>query len=205
MELSCCLPSTSPARAASLLVPVRWQWQRLPEAVFLRRCSGRRSRSEATEQAEVGRRPLAAFAAAAITAVLNGRPARASCSNLEECRERGQLRFEELEKQKGPLISLGKGIQYREARVGLGAPIGRDDVVDISYEVRKTNGDYIYSLGRGRVDAGNDFGETCRVHLGQHDVPEAVEMAMEGMREGGVRTVEMTCRSLRASVRLCQL
>jgi len=101
-------------------------------------------------------------------------------------------RFEEAERRKGAIVKLGAGVRYRETAAGAGPAVSSGDVVEVTYEVRKTNGDYIYSLGRGRPDRpGDDFGETYRVRLGQQDVPVAVERAMEGMRKGGARTVEM--------------
>eukprot|EP00931_Biecheleriopsis_adriatica_P064160 TRINITY_DN38989_c0_g1_i2.p1 TRINITY_DN38989_c0_g1~~TRINITY_DN38989_c0_g1_i2.p1 ORF type:complete len:196 (-),score=20.08 TRINITY_DN38989_c0_g1_i2:9-596(-) len=123
--------------------------------------------------------------AAAAVLLLPGRRVHAKCRNIDECREIGDRRAEEADVRKGPIVSLGKGIRYRETRPGIGRMIGKDDVVDVSYEVRYTSGVYIYSQGRGRPENGqDDFGDTYRVRLGQHDVPVAVEMAMEGMREG---------------------
>ena len=49
----------------------------------------------------------------------------------------------------------------------------------------------MWSYGRNVEPGLNDYGETLRVRVGRRDVPEAVEMAMVGMRQGGVRKVEM--------------
>lgn len=123
------------------------------------------------------------------------RPARAKkagCQSLDECRDRGDEVFEASEKAKGPIVRMSSGVRYRESRVGIGPAAAPGDTVDISYEVRKTNGDYIFSFGRGRPDAAkDDFGESYRVRLGSLDAPLAVEMAMVGMRPGGVRVVEV--------------
>jgi len=134
-----------------------------------------------------------AGAAGGFVAAAAPRPARAKCTNLDECRDQGDLRFQENERQKGPIISLGNGVRFRESVVGSGSEIvEKGDVVDVRYEVRKTNGDYIYSFGLGRPDMPkDDYGESLRVQLGDHNVPAAVELALEGMRVGGVRTVEM--------------
>eukprot|EP00929_Paragymnodinium_shiwhaense_P060536 TRINITY_DN30220_c0_g1_i1.p1 TRINITY_DN30220_c0_g1~~TRINITY_DN30220_c0_g1_i1.p1 ORF type:complete len:279 (+),score=68.61 TRINITY_DN30220_c0_g1_i1:41-877(+) len=123
------------------------------------------------------------------------------CQTLEECIEIGDARAEQDEKDKGPIKYIGQGrdrLRFREIRPGIGdRAIKAGDDVDITYEVRKTDGDYIYSLGRGRLDmqmaegGQDDFGETIRVKVGQQDVPIAVERIMEGMKPGGVRAVEM--------------
>lgn len=114
------------------------------------------------------------------------------CKGLEECQAIGDQKFAEKEVLKGALVDLGRGIRYRESKVGTGLTISKGDVVDITYEVRNTGGMYIYSLGRGRPDkTRDDLGETYRVRLGKHDVPIAVELAMEGMRRGGIRAIEM--------------
>ena len=55
----------------------------------------------------------------------------------------------------------------------------------------KGNGDYMWSLGLSKELGLNDLGETVRLVLGRHDVPVAVEMAIAGMKQGTVRTVEM--------------
>mmetsp|Transcript_56989 Transcript_56989/g.185205 ORF Transcript_56989/g.185205 Transcript_56989/m.185205 type:complete len:289 (+) Transcript_56989:51-917(+) len=146
-------------------------------------------------QPPVGRREVSGLAGVLTAVALCLRPARAAerpaCGNIDECREVGDRKFAEADREKGPIVRLGQGVRYREVRVGHGAEVKMGDSVDISFEVQKTNGDYIYSLGRGRPDMQGDFGETYRVTLGSHDVPVAVEQAMEGMRAGGVRKVEM--------------
>eukprot|EP00930_Biecheleria_cincta_P101090 TRINITY_DN92722_c0_g1_i1.p2 TRINITY_DN92722_c0_g1~~TRINITY_DN92722_c0_g1_i1.p2 ORF type:complete len:242 (-),score=41.93 TRINITY_DN92722_c0_g1_i1:453-1178(-) len=114
------------------------------------------------------------------------------CKGLEECQALGDEKFAQKELMKGTLVDMGRGIRYREAKVGTGPTISKGDVVDITYEVRNTGGMYMYSLGRGRPDKTyDDLGETYRVRLGNHDVPIAVELAMEGMRRGGIRSIEM--------------
>lgn len=114
------------------------------------------------------------------------------CKGLEECQAIGDQKFAEKEQLKGALVDIGKGIRYRESKIGTGPTISKGDVVDITYEVRNTGGMYIYSLGRGRPDkTRDDLGETYRVRLGKHDVPIAVELAMEGMRRGGIRAIEL--------------
>ena len=44
---------------------------------------------------------------------------------------------------------------------------------DIAFAVFTTNGDYIYSFGRGIEPRNNDRGEALRVTLGKRDVPAA--------------------------------
>ena len=78
-------------------------------------------------------------------------------------------------------------------------------------EVFASNGDYMWSLGKGLEPGNNDRGDALRVRLGggvgaaaadgaavpapaqqpPRDVPLAVEMAMVGMRRGAVRRVEV--------------
>jgi len=157
----------------------------------------------AVEEQEVGvaRRGFLGFAAVLAAPgaswAKKTKDGKATCGNLEECRNSGDKSFDELEAQKGPIIEMkGQGIRYREVRVGNGEVVGPDEILDISYEIRKTNGDYVYSLGRGRPDMAtdekpDDFGDTYRVRMGKHDVPIAVEKAMLGMKSGGVRAVEM--------------
>eukprot|EP00401_Gymnodinium_catenatum_P019474 CAMPEP_0117543476 /NCGR_PEP_ID=MMETSP0784-20121206/45081_1 /TAXON_ID=39447 /ORGANISM="" /LENGTH=257 /DNA_ID=CAMNT_0005340257 /DNA_START=72 /DNA_END=845 /DNA_ORIENTATION=+ len=141
---------------------------------------------------DIGRRPLLALGLVATLVPELAQATKPSCGNIQECRAAGEMKFEELEKEKGPITSMGNGIRYRETKVGTGRAVEPDDIVDITYEVRKTNGDYVYSWGRGRPDMPkDDFGEVYRVRLGGHDVPVAVEMALEGMRAGGSRTIEM--------------
>ncbi|CAN0064873.1 unnamed protein product [Heterosigma akashiwo] len=50
------------------------------------------------------------------------------------------------------------------------------------------NGDYLFSLGQGQ-ELKKDVGESYRMVLGKKQVPRAVEMGMEGMREGGMRKI----------------
>mmetsp|Transcript_69918 Transcript_69918/g.167830 ORF Transcript_69918/g.167830 Transcript_69918/m.167830 type:complete len:300 (-) Transcript_69918:182-1081(-) len=121
---------------------------------------------------------------------------RPACGNIEDCRRLGDERYEELERQRGPIIDMGGGLRYRESRVGVGAEIAEGDVVYITYEVRRAStGDYMYSYGRGRPDMPkDDLGETYRVRLGSLDVPLGVEMALVGMRVGGQRAVELPRR-----------
>lgn len=104
----------------------------------------------------------------------------------------GDRKFEEKERELGPIVSLGSNVRYREMQPGFGdAVVGDGDVVDITYEVMTTSGYYMWSLGREIEPGQRDLGETYKVRMGEHNVPIAVEMALKGMKKGGVRRVEI--------------
>lgn len=52
-------------------------------------------------------------------------------TNIDEAREIGEKRQEEIEKAKGPLIILEKGVRYREERVGTGPALEKGDLAKI--------------------------------------------------------------------------
>mmetsp|Transcript_55902 Transcript_55902/g.110721 ORF Transcript_55902/g.110721 Transcript_55902/m.110721 type:complete len:238 (-) Transcript_55902:175-888(-) len=119
-------------------------------------------------------------------------PALAKCTDIESCREEGDRRFAESELKAGPIVKLGKGVRFRESKVGTGEQsLKEGDVALINYSVLTSGGNYMWSLGRSIEPGQRDEGETLRVTLGNHDVPLAVEMAMLGMKQGGKRNVEM--------------
>ena len=113
------------------------------------------------------------------------------CTDIESCREEGERRVAEEDALLGPIVNMGQGVRYRESRRGTGPALKVGDVCEVTYEVQKSNGDYMWSLGRDKEPGKRDLGETYRVVLGKHDVPVAVEMALEGMQKGGVRKIEM--------------
>ena len=137
--------------------------------------------------------------AAVATLALRPPPALPRCADIESCREEGERREAAKQAALPPVITLEKGVRYREMTRGDGASGGGasggglapGDGADIAFAVFTTNGDYIYSLGRGIEPANNDRGEALRITLGKHDVPVAIEMAMAGMQRGAVRRVEM--------------
>jgi FKBP-type peptidyl-prolyl cis-trans isomerase len=116
----------------------------------------------------------------------------AKCSDIESCREEGDKRIAQQEADAGPKVNLGNGVRYREPRRGTGdLELKAGDVAEITFQVTTTGGNYMYSLGRSVEPGQKDLGETLRIVLGRHDVPIAVEMAIEGMKKGGIRKVEM--------------
>ena len=46
-------------------------------------------------------------------------------------------------------MRLDGGVSYRELQAGVGAGVAQGDVVDITYQVLRGNGFYMYSLGLG--------------------------------------------------------
>lgn len=124
--------------------------------------------------------------------LLGDKSASAKCRNIDECREEGERRIEQQEKEKGPIVNLGNGVRFRESKKGGGdIELKQGDAAEITYMVTTTGGDYMWSFGRNVEPGLKDYGETIRVVLGKHDVPIAVEIALEGMRQGGIRKVEM--------------
>lgn len=93
--------------------------------------------------------------------------------------------------EKGPIVRLEGGVSYREMQAGVGVGARQGDVVDIVYQVLRGNGYYMYSLGLDKEPGQRDLGETYKLTLGRHEVPVAVEMALEGAKKGAVRRVEM--------------
>ena len=120
---------------------------------------------------------------------------RPACGDIETCRERGQAKFDAAEAERGPIVRLGNGVNYREMRQGTGEEQVVDgSVVDISYMVLRGDGFYMYSQGYGKEPARNDIGDTYRAVIGAHDLPAAVEQALIGARRGAVRRVEVPPR-----------
>ena len=116
----------------------------------------------------------------------------ARCKDIDSCREEGDERLAQQQLEAGPRVSLGKGVQYRETRRGTGEQtLVQGDAAEITFMVMTTGGNYMYSLGRDIEPGQHDLGETLRITLGKHDVPIAVEMALEGMKKGAIRRVEM--------------
>ena len=138
---------------------------------------------------------LARSGAAIATLALRAPPALPRCADIESCREEGERREAAKEAALPPVVTLDQGVRYREMTrgdsAGGGAGLAPGDGADIAFAVFTTNGDYIYSLGRGIEPTNNDRGEALRITLGKHDVPVAIEMAMAGMQRGAVRRVEM--------------
>jgi FKBP-type peptidyl-prolyl cis-trans isomerase len=71
---------------------------------------------------------------------------------------------------------------------GQGAALREGDAAYIQYTVFRINGDYMFSLGKG-AELQHDEGSQYRLVLGAHQVPQAVELAIAGMREGGKRKI----------------
>ena len=116
------------------------------------------------------------------------------CKDIESCREEGERRSDEIEKEKGEIVNIGQGVRYRESRRGSGPKLQPGDTAEIMYEVTTSSGNYMWSKGRAKEPGQRDLGETYRVVIGQHDVPIAVERAMldaGGMQKGSIRRVEM--------------
>jgi hypothetical protein len=112
--------------------------------------------------------------------LLGGAPSWGKCRDLESCREEGERKIEVQEKEAGPIVNLGKGVRYREKRIGSGdVAFLPGDVGELTYIVTNTGGNYLWSLGRGIEPGQNDITERLRIILGHHDVPVAVEMALE--------------------------
>jgi len=108
--------------------------------------------------------------------------------SIDEAREIGEKKFLEIEKAKGEKKTTATGIKFRESKVGNGVEVKERDVCYISYQATRINGDYMFSLGRNK-ELKRDEGEQYRLVLGKHQVPIAVEMGMEGMKEGGIRNI----------------
>lgn len=62
-------------------------------------------------------------------------------TNLEEARERGEKKLDEIEKAKGPLVILKEGVRYREELPGNGPSFSPGDLVKIRYQVRDDDND----------------------------------------------------------------
>ena len=58
-------------------------------------------------------------------------------TNLEEAREKGEKKMEEIEKSKGPLVILKEGVRYREELPGNGPTFQPGDLLKIRYQVYK--------------------------------------------------------------------
>eukprot|EP00638_Chattonella_subsalsa_P008781 CAMPEP_0117767038 /NCGR_PEP_ID=MMETSP0947-20121206/21345_1 /TAXON_ID=44440 /ORGANISM="Chattonella subsalsa, Strain CCMP2191" /LENGTH=167 /DNA_ID=CAMNT_0005590559 /DNA_START=288 /DNA_END=791 /DNA_ORIENTATION=+ len=108
--------------------------------------------------------------------------------SIEEARERGERKLDEIEKAKGEIKKSSTGIKFREMKVGTGPEVQEGDVCYITFQATKINGDYMFSLGRGQ-ELKKDIGEQYRMVMGKKQVPIAVEMGMEGMKEGGIRNI----------------
>lgn len=147
------------------------------------------------DTSSVSRRDILGGSASAFLAVTSAMPVyakRPACGDVDSCREMGDKKFYEAEKEKGKIVRLGNGVSYREIRPGTGDIAAKPgDVVEISFQVLKGNGYYMYSVGYGKEPGLQDLGETYRLTLGNHDVPVAVEMALQGAKKGAVLKVEM--------------
>jgi|TARA_B100000524_G_scaffold26384_1_gene13175 hypothetical protein len=92
---------------------------------------------------------------------------RASCGDIESCREAGERRFNELEEARGPVVRLGEGVSYRETQRGGGAVEAESgDILDITYSVFTGSGYYMYGVP-SREPGKQDLLETYRLQLGQ--------------------------------------
>jgi len=115
----------------------------------------------------------------------------AKCKDIDSCREQGEVRFENLEKKAGPMISLDSGVRYREMEKGINGPqLKLGDSADIRFQVLKGNGDFLYGVPN-REPGANDLSQILRLTLGQKDVPVGVEEALYGASKGTRRRVEL--------------
>lgn len=124
------------------------------------------------------------------------------CTDLESCREIGDLRIEEKERE-NPTVRLDKGVRYKKLRPGFGADtVNAGANVELIYSISQANGAYMYSCGFGynKVDLGNgqtttDAGlDSYRIEaLGSThpSVPVGIELALMGMKQGERRRVEV--------------
>ena len=140
---------------------------------------------------------------------------RPACGDVETCAELGEKRFQAAEAEKGAIVKLDGGVRYRELQRGTGEGADEGDVVDITFQVHhplsrlrvlrsvltrhelqvlKGNGFYMYSLGLDKEPGLKDLGETFKLTLGDHQVPVAVELALQGAKKGCVRRVELPPR-----------
>ena len=140
-------------------------------------------------------RSLATVAVLPSSALAASAKRKASCGDIETCRELGDRAIEK-DMAENPTIKLADGVRFKKIRPGVGSEtVGESSTVDINYSISMASGAYMYSLGfgyekdaEGRRDLGT---ESYRVRLGSKDVPLGIENAMLGMKRGERRRVEL--------------
>lgn len=162
--------------------------------------------SHDTNNLEISRRDLISTTSklGLVTTITFVRPksAQAKCTNIDTCREIGEIRDEEIQKET-PIVRLGQGLQYKVVNPGVGTEtvpdIGTGAKVSIAYSISQGIGRYMYSRGFGynKLDLGNgqvvpDIGsvDSFVVTLGGKDVPIGIQKALVGMKRGEKRVIE---------------
>jgi len=142
---------------------------------------------------------LATTTASAFAAIyLPSSPSSAKCTDIDSCREIGDLKVEQ-DLQENPVTTLNDGVRFKVLKPGTSKEIVKKDaVVDIIYSVSQGGGQYMYSQGFGFEKVNvygkqqSDLGlDSYRVTLGQQKLPIGLEEAILGMKKGERRRVEL--------------
>lgn len=133
------------------------------------------------------------------SAIVSPAPTKRKCTDIESCREIGDLKVEQKEFD-NPTIRLKQGVRYKTLQVGTGNEVVQErSNLDLIFSVSTASGQYMYSRGFGfeKIDLGDgkmqkDSGlDSLRVTLGKRDVPMGIESALVGMKKGERRRVEL--------------
>lgn len=97
--------------------------------------------------------------------------------------EHGAARFQTDEHAEAPTVLADGKLVKRDVKVGTGRELPRRAHIKVHYELKLDNGE--------KVDSSRDRGQPIAIELGKHQVIEGWERGLVGMKEGGVRTLDV--------------
>lgn len=122
------------------------------------------------------------------------------CKDIESCQAEGERREAEADAKAGPLRNVGPiganglgRVRYRAMKeTSDGPPLRQGDAADIRFDVLSTSGNLMYGVpSREPGEQATAILDSYRMVLGSRDVPEGVELALEGAHKGDFRRIEV--------------